>query len=110
MLDIDIEALRRLVSEYKENWKSIRLVKQLLKERRLLDEVRDAIELWKDLVRLRDCSYPYHRASERGILEIMSRLGLKYPPIRWEGLYSSLFRKFVSSLGRFREVLLKILE
>jgi len=110
VLDMDIEALRRLVSKYEEDWKGIKLVEQFLRERGLLNEIKDVIEFWKDLVRLRDCSYPYHRASERRVLEIMNRLGLKYPSAKWEDLYSSLFQRLTSSLGKFRKVLLKVLE
>ena len=75
-----------------------------------MDEVRDVIEFWRDIIRLRDWSYPYHRRRDEKILEVMNRLGLKYPPIKWKKLYSSLFQRFVSSLRRFRKALLRVLK
>jgi len=110
VLDVNVSALRRLVTRYDKNWKGIKLVEQFLEERELLDEVRDVIEFWRDIIRLRDWSYPYHRRRDEKILEVMNRLGLKYPPIKWKKLYSSLFQRFVSSLRRFRKALLRVLK
>lgn len=88
LLEMNVEALRKVLPTYEKSWKGVKLLKALFEEKgKHSDEVENAIDLLRDIITLRNKIAPYHIPSERESSEILKKLGIVLTassPTEWQ--------------------------
>ena len=109
ILEMNIEALREVISSYEDNWRGLKLLEALFVERRRYNnDLKIVLNLLRDIVTLRNKIAPYHPPSEREAAEVLKRLGITLTassPAEWQRNADILLRKFLSALQKLREQL-----
>jgi len=109
VLEMNIDALREVISSYEDNWRGLKLLETLFVERgKYNDDLKMAFNLLRDIVTLRNKIAPYHPPSEKEAAEILKRLGITLTaslPTEWQRNADILLKKFLSALQKLREQL-----
>ncbi len=107
LLEMNVKALRKVLSTYEENWKSVKLLNALFEEKnKYSNEIKNAIDLLKDIITLRNKIAPFHPPSERESSEILKKLGIVLTAsstTEWQRNADILLNKFLSALQKIRE-------
>lgn len=102
LFEIKLECLRSQLKHYDEEWKSIRLVEELLNEHGISYN-KDMIEIWRSILEFRNASTPFHRADGR-VVRLCEFFGQEFPP-KYVELWKGVMLKFKHSLELFIEAL-----
>ncbi len=109
LLEINIKALREIVSSYENDWKGLKLLEVFFVEKNMYtDDLKNSLDILRDITTLRNKIAPYHTPSEKEALEILKNLGIALTassPKEWERNADILLRKFLSALQKLREFL-----
>ncbi len=108
ILEMNVGALREVVSKYNNDWGSLKLLETLFIEKEIYnDDLKSALNLLKDIVALRNRLAPFHSPSMEA-REIAKRLGISLTVSQqdeWQRSAEILLNKFLSSLRRIRVAL-----
>lgn len=107
ILEMNVEALRKVVSTYNKDWRSLKLLTVLFEERgKYTDELKKEIDLLRSIITLRNKIPPYHPPSEKESQEILKKLGIVLTassPTEWQRNADTLLKKFLLALQKIRE-------
>ncbi len=109
LVEMNIEALRKLVTNYEKDWKGLKLLEALFKEKgKYNDEIERALNILRDIVTLRNKIPPYHPPSEKEALDVSKRLGVQLTATsqpEWQKNADILLQKFLLALRTLRSAL-----
>lgn len=105
LFDIELKLLRGKVRDARDDWKSIKLLREWAEQNSLRCDAY-MFEIWKNIVDLRNTSFPFHRTNER-ILLVLSFFGQAYPP-NYEQLWKVILNRLLTSLLMLIELSRKI--
>lgn len=104
LLEMNITVLRKCVKDYDEQWKSIKLLEIMVKERREIigdtEEIDGALTTLRYIAALRNKLAPFHKSSSEAI-ELAQNLGIPLDvssATEWQNNADILLDKFLSSL------------
>lgn len=112
VLEMNIDALRKVISSYEDNWKGLKLLETLFVERgKYNDNLKMAFNFLRDIIMLRNKIAPYHSPSEKEAKEVLKKIGITLTaslPTEWQKNADILLNKFLSALRKLRERLSSI--
>jgi|GEM_PF-1783580 len=106
LVEMDVKELRKLVTNYEKEWKGLKLLEVLFKERgKYSDELERALRVLRDIVMLRNKIPPYHPPAEKEALELSKRIGIQLTATsqpEWQKNADILLQKFLSAIRTLR--------
>lgn len=109
LVEMNIKELRKLVKNYEEDWKGLKLLEVLFKDRgKYSDDLERALKILRAAVMLRNKIPPYHPPSEREALKMAKRLGIQLTVTsqsEWQRNCEILLQKFLLAIRTIRIVL-----
>jgi len=106
LVDVNIEGLRELATNYEKEWKGLKLLETLFKEKgEYSDELERALGILRDIVMLRNKIPPYHPPAEQEALELSKRLRTPLTvtsQTEWQRNADILLQKFLSAIRTLR--------
>jgi HD superfamily phosphohydrolase len=95
IFDVETEALRKVIRNPKQEWKSIRLIEEWMSQMGARDW-KQATVVWKRIKELRNASFPYHPGSSE-IVELVKYFGGDFP-VDYPRLWLGVLQRFRQSL------------
>jgi hypothetical protein len=102
IFETNIKALKELVHNVQDDWKSIKLLEEWAKQNSLpYDPVM--LEVWRNIVEMRNATFPFHKTDPR-LIVIMTYFGQAFPP-KYPELWNEILTRFAESITKFRILL-----
>jgi len=102
LFDISLSSLRKIVKNPENQWKSIKLL-EVWFHQNALEYDANMLQIWRNIIDLRNSSFPYHPSTSRLIL-ILNFFGSSFP-IDYPKLWILILRRFLESIESFQEIL-----
>jgi len=96
LFEVDLDPIRLKLKDFKKDWKLLKLVEQWFCENHLAYD-KNMFQTWRDIIDLRDASFPYHPTDTR-IVGLLRSFGHSFP-VQYAKLYDSILDKFLESLN-----------
>lgn len=101
LFDVELKRFREKVRDAEDDWKSIKLLGKWAEQNSLTYDPY-MFEVWRNVVELRNTSFPFHKTDER-ILRVLSFFGQAYPP-NYEELWKVILNRLLASLMKLIEL------
>ena len=102
MFEIGLKPFRELISNAKDEWKSIKLFEEWAKQNSLSYDPL-VLEIWRNIVEMRNATFPFHKTDQR-LLAVISYFGQSFPP-KYPELWHEILTRFAISITKFRVLL-----
>jgi len=96
LFEVDLDPIRLKLKDFKKDWKLLKLMEQWFCENDLAYD-KNMFQTWRNIIDLRDASFPYHPTDTR-IVDLLRSFDQSFP-VQYAKLYDSILDKFLESLN-----------